>query len=129
MRGTEGAGLVADSLQTFQGEFLLRTGKKEQGRPMLEDAVRKARRRPGPDAWTQTLFTIEAIARAARETGDWDFAAWAARQLFEHDPNYAGTHDALALVAEHRGDAQTARAERALADIYWKNADPGLRRR
>jgi hypothetical protein len=123
MRGAEGAAIVATPLQALQGEFLLRTGKKEQGRPMLEEVVRKARALPGPDAWAQTLFTIEAIARAAREVGDWDFAAWAGRQMFEHDPNYAGTHEALALVAERRGDAQTARGERALAAKYWKNAD------
>ncbi len=123
MRGTDGAGLVADALQAFQGEFLLRTGKPAQGRPMLEDVVRKARGRPGPDAWAQTLFTIEAIARAAREVGEWDLAGWAAGQMLEHDPNYAGSHDALALVAEHRGDAATARAERALVAKYWKNAD------
>jgi tetratricopeptide (TPR) repeat protein len=126
MRGTEGAGIVADSLKAFQGEFLLRTGKKEQGRPMLESVVLNVRAAPGPDAWTQALFTIEAIARAAREVGDWDFAAWAARQMVEHDPNYAGSHYALALVAEHRGDAQTARAERALVEKYWSRADPGL---
>ena len=126
MRGTEGAGLVADALQAFQGEFLLRTGQKDTGRPMLEDVVRKVRAAPGPDAWTQALFTIEAIARAARDVGDWDFAAWAARQMLEHDPNYAGSHYALALVAEQRGDAQTARAERALVEKYWKNADPDL---
>jgi tetratricopeptide (TPR) repeat protein len=128
MRGAEGGGIVADSLQAFQGEFLLRTGKAAQGRPMLEDVVRKIRARPGPDAWAQALFTIEAIARAAREVGDWDFANWAARQMMDHDPNYAGSHEALALVADHRGDAPTARAERALAAKYWKNADPDLKK-
>jgi tetratricopeptide (TPR) repeat protein len=50
MRGTEGAGIVADSLQAFQGEFFLRTGKAPQGRPMLEEVVRKVRARTGPDA-------------------------------------------------------------------------------
>jgi tetratricopeptide (TPR) repeat protein len=128
MRGAEGGGIVADSLQAFQGEFLLRTGKAAQGRPMLEEVVRKTRARPGPDAWAQALFTIEAIARAARDAGDWDFAAWAARQMVEHDPNYAGSHEALALVADHRGDAATARAERALVAKYWKNADPDLKK-
>jgi tetratricopeptide (TPR) repeat protein len=128
MRGTEGAGIVADALQAFQGEFLLRTGKPAQGRPMLEEVVRKTRARPGPDAWAQTLFTIEAIARAARVVGDWELAAWAARQMLEHDPNYGGSHDALALVAEHLGDARTARTERALAAKYWKNADLDLKR-
>ena len=126
MRGTEGAGLVADSLQAFQGEFLLRTGKADTGRPMLEDVVRKVRARPGPDAWAQALFTIEAIARAARDVGNWELAAWAGRQMAEHDPNYAGSHYALALVAEHHGDTLTARAERALVNKYWKNADPDL---
>ena len=128
MRGAEGGGIVADSLQAFQGEFLLRTGKAAQGRPMLEEVVRKIRARPGPDAWAQALFTIEAVARAAREVGDWDFASWAARQMMEHDPNYAGSHEALALVADHRGDAPTARAERAFVAQYWKNADPDLKK-
>ena len=128
MRGAEGGGIVADALQALQGEFLLRTGKAAQARPMLEAVVRNTRARPGPDAWAQTLFTIEAIARAAREVGDWDLAGWAAGQMLEHDPNYAGSHEALALVAEHRGDAPTARAERALAAKYWKNADPGLKK-
>jgi tetratricopeptide (TPR) repeat protein len=128
MRGAEGGGLVADALQAFQGEFLLRTGKPAQGRPMLEEVVRKARARPGPDAWTQALFTIEAIARAAREVGNWELAAWAARQMLEHDPHYAGSHEALALVAEHGGDAKTARTERALVAEYWKNADPDVKR-
>ena len=126
MRGTEGAGLVADSLQAFQGEFLLRTGKADTGRPMLEDVVRKVRARPGPDAWAQALFTIEAIARAARDVGNWELAAWAGHQMAEHDPNYAGSHYALALVAEHKGDAAGARSERALANKYWKHADPDL---
>jgi tetratricopeptide (TPR) repeat protein len=127
MRGAEGGGIVADSLQAFQGEFLLRTGKAAKGRSMLEEVVRRVRARPGPDAWVQALFTIEAIARAAREVGDWDFAGWAARQMIAHDPNYAGSHQALALVADHRGDATTARAERALVAKYWKNADPDLK--
>ena len=53
---------------------------------------------------------------------------WSARQMFEHDPNYAGAHEALALAAQHRGDALTARAERALAAKYWHNADPDLKK-
>jgi hypothetical protein len=81
---------------------------------------------PGPDAWTQALFTLDAIARAAREVGDWDFAGWAARQMLDHDPHYAGTHLALGLVAGHNGDAAAARAEFALAKEYWKHADPDL---
>jgi hypothetical protein len=89
--------------------------------------AREVRAAPGPDAWTQALFTLEAIARAAREAGEWEFAAWAARQMVEHDPHYAGSHYALALVAEHHGDVKTAAAERALVAQYWSQADAGLR--
>jgi tetratricopeptide (TPR) repeat protein len=123
IRGAEGGALVATPLQTLQGEFFLRTGEPGKGRSMLEEVVRKMRAAPGPDAWTQALFTLEAIARAAREVGDWDFAGWAARQMIEHDPHYAGSHYALGLVAQHDGDTTTMRAEFAQAMQYWKNAD------
>jgi tetratricopeptide (TPR) repeat protein len=123
IRGAEGGGLVAVPLQALQGEFFLRTNQRDKGRAMLQDVVKKARALPGPDAWTETLFTIEAVARAAREAGDWELAASAAGQMREHDPSYAGTHLALALVAAHDGDAKTAAAEQALVEKYWKNAD------
>jgi len=126
IRGAEGGGLVATPLQTLQGEFFLRTGDREKGRTMLRDAVRKMRLAPGPDAWTQALFGIEAIARAAREADDWELAAWAARQMVEHDARYAGSHYAAALAARHDGDEKTAHAEFALAAQYWSGADPGL---
>jgi hypothetical protein len=93
---------------------------------MLEEVARKVRAAPGPDAWTQALFTLEAIARAAREVGDWDLAGWAARQMAEHDPNYAGAHYALALVAQHAGDARAARTAAAAAARLWSAADPSL---
>jgi tetratricopeptide (TPR) repeat protein len=126
IRGAEGGGLVATPLQALQGEFFLRTGQKEKGRSMLEEVAKKVRAAAGPDAWTQALFTLEAIARAAREAGDWELARSTARQMIAHDPNYAGSHYALALVAEHDGDAAAARSERALVEKFWKNADRDL---
>ena len=126
MRGTEGAGLVGNALEAFQGEFLLRTGQQGKAHAMLESVARKERAAPGPDVWAQALFTLEAIARAAREVGDWDFAAWAAGQMRDHDPNYAGTHYALALVAQHRGDRSTMEAEFAEAAKRWSEADADL---
>ena len=123
IRGAEGGGLVAVPLQALQGEFFLRTNQRDKGRAMLQEVVKKARALPGPDAWAATLFTIEAVARAAREVADWELAAWAAGQMREHDPYYAGTHRALALVAAHNGDTKTAAAEQALVEKYWKNAD------
>ena len=126
MRGADAGGLVAVPLQALQGAFLLRTGQPEKGRPMLEEVVRKLRAVPGPDAWTQALFTLEALARTARDAGAWELAAWIAQQMFEHDPNYAGTHYALGLVAQHKGDRASSRAEFDLAKRFWKHADPDL---
>jgi tetratricopeptide (TPR) repeat protein len=125
-RATEGQHLVATALKQLQGEFFLRTGQGEKGRTMLDQVAREVRALPGPDNWSEALFTLEAIARAARDVGDWEFARALARQLFEHDPSYAGTHYALALVAQHDGDAVGARAEFALARRYWRTADPDL---
>jgi len=126
IRGAEAGGLVATPLQALQGGFFLRTGQRDKGRSMLREVAKKARATPGPDAWTQTLFTLEAIAKTAREVGDWEFAAWAAGEMLDHDPHYAGTHYALMLVAEHTGDAQTARSERAMFEKHWKDADRDL---
>jgi hypothetical protein len=93
---------------------------------MLEEVARKVRAAPGPDAWAQALFTLEAIGRAARDVGDWDLAGWAAHQMLEHDPNYAGAHYALALAAAHAGDARTAKSEAASAAKLWSSADADL---
>jgi tetratricopeptide (TPR) repeat protein len=123
---SDGAALVAPALETVQGEFFLRTGQKERGRAMLDEVIRRMRETQGPDNWAQTLFTIEAIARAARDAGDWDFAGFAARQMLAQDPAYGGTHYALGLVAEHNGDIRTAQAEFALARKSWAKADADL---
>jgi tetratricopeptide (TPR) repeat protein len=121
-----GAGIVAAALQQLQGELFLRTGQRDKGRATLQDVAKKVRAAPGPDAWTQALFTLESIARVAREVGDWDLAGWSAVQMLEHDPNYAGTHLAIGLVAQHRGDQTAARAAFDRARQYWKDADADL---
>jgi tetratricopeptide (TPR) repeat protein len=123
---TQGAGLVTAPFEELQGEFFLRTGQLEKGRAVLEGVIRKVRALPGPDVWTQALFTLESISRTAREVGDWDFAGSVARQMLEHDPSYAGSHYAAALAARHIGDAVRARNEFALAEKYWNEADRGL---
>jgi tetratricopeptide (TPR) repeat protein len=125
-RAAGGAGLVATAFEGLQGEFFLRTGQREKGRQMLESVARKERSATGPDAWTQALFTLEGIARAAREVGDWDFAGLISQQMIEHDPSYGGSHYALALVAERRGDQLAAQRAWALAEKYWADADPAF---
>ena len=81
---------------------------------------------PGPDAWTDALFRLEAIGRAAHETGDFELLEYTALQMKDHDPAYAGTRYALALVAEHKGDREAARREFGAALGYWQKADPEL---
>jgi tetratricopeptide (TPR) repeat protein len=119
--------LLATALKQLQGEYFLRTGNREKGRTALRQVANDVRAAPGPDGWVQALFTLEVIARTAREVNDWDFAGWAAEQMLEHDPNYAGTHAALAFVADHMGDHATLRAELARARTLWSKADSDMR--
>jgi tetratricopeptide (TPR) repeat protein len=119
----DGQGLAVIALEAMQGEFRLRTADRDRGRQMMESAAKKWRSLPGPDAWTQALFRIEALARAAREVGDWTFAARLTQMMLEHDPNYAGTRYALGLLAQHDGNKETAAREFALAMKGWANAD------
>jgi len=127
MRAAQGAqGLAAVELEALQGEFNLRTAARDKGRAMMESAAKKWRSLPGPDAWSQSTFRLENMARAARSVGDWTFAARMAQLMLEHDPNYAGTHYALALVAQHDGNTETARREFDIAVKAWANADPDL---
>jgi tetratricopeptide (TPR) repeat protein len=127
LRAAPGAqGLAAIELEALQGEFNLRTAQRDKGRAMMESAARKWRSLPGPDAWSQSLFRLEALARAARSVGDWTFAARMAQVMLEHDPNYGGTHYALGLVAQHDGNTQTARREFDAAVKAWATADPDL---
>jgi hypothetical protein len=40
------------------------------------------------------------MARTARDVGDWELAAWMARQMIDHDSNDAGSRRTLELVEE-----------------------------
>ena len=125
-----GAMVTRSSLEPYveglRAEIYLRSGKMKEGREILKEVMRKLRAVPGPDAWSQGLFRLEAIARSAREVGDWELAEYTARQMLDHDPAYAGTHYALALVAEHKRDRAAARKAYAAAEKYWRNADADL---
>ncbi len=125
-----GAMVIRSSLEPYveglRAEIYLRSGKMKEGREILKEVMRKLRAVPGPDAWSQGLFRLEAIARTAREVGDWELAEYAARQMLDHDSAYAGTHYALALVAEHKRDRAAARKAYAAAEKYWRNADADL---
>jgi tetratricopeptide (TPR) repeat protein len=127
LRGAPGGqGLVAPALQELQGQYLLRSGQRDRAHTTLEDLVKKIRALPGPDNWVQALFTMESLARTAREADDWMFAEWIGRQMVDHDQHYAGGHYALGLAAQHRGDVSNARAEFELAARAWSKADTTL---
>jgi tetratricopeptide (TPR) repeat protein len=110
----------------LRGEMQLRQGASAEGRRLLEGVARTLRAAPGPDAWIQALFRLEAIARLARERGEWDLAEAMAQEMLDHDAAYAGSHLALALVAEHRGDAAATARGLAAAERYWAEADGDL---
>ncbi len=120
------ASSIAPYLNGLRGEILLRSGKGAEARPILKEVERSIRAVPGPDAWSQALFRLEAIAKAAREAGDWELAEYTTGQMMEHDAAYAGTHYALALVEEHKGNRAAARQSFAKAEGYWRRADADL---
>jgi tetratricopeptide (TPR) repeat protein len=120
------AEFVRPFIEALQAEFFLRTGQAEKGRAIFKEVIGKIRGELGPDGWTQSLFKLEMISRVAREAGDWELASYAARQMIEHDANYAGSHYAMALVLEQKGDRGAALEKFAAAEKLWRDADPGL---
>jgi tetratricopeptide (TPR) repeat protein len=116
-------GILVPDFELAQGEHLLRSGQTEAARSMLRGAAAKLRGQSGPDAWVQTLFALEAVARAARDSGDWTLAAEMADEMRRHDAEYAGMWYAQALVAEHLGQRDAARNGYRETVRRWPLAD------
>jgi tetratricopeptide (TPR) repeat protein len=110
----------------LRAEIMLREGRMEEGNRLMERIVKDVVAVSGPDAWSEALFQLEYIARVAREASDWKLAESAAREMTGHDPSYAGGYFALGLVAEHEGNAPTAKQEFATAQRLWSKADSSL---
>jgi tetratricopeptide (TPR) repeat protein len=117
---------VQPYVDTLRGEILLRRDRPAEGRALLQQVEQSLRALPGPDAWIQSLFRLEAIGRTAREVGDWELADYTARQMMDHDSAYGGSRLAAALVARQRGDAAAAAREFGAAEGYWRDADADL---
>jgi hypothetical protein len=113
-------------VDALRGELLLRTERGDEGRAVLKEVVVKLRAIPGPDAWTQTLFRLESIARSAREAGDWELAEYTAAQMLDHDAAYGGSHYAMALVLKQKGDTAGAARHFEAARGFWRDADSDL---
>ena len=111
-------------VEALRGEIVLKQGQAAQGTQMLKQLEPAMRLLAGPDEWTETLFWLEDIFKAARASNAWDLAEFTAAQMAEHDPHYGGTHYALGIVAEHKQDAAGARREFAEAERAWAHSDP-----
>lgn len=81
------------------------------------------RRSTSADSWSQGLFRVEVLARLSRETGQWNIAAQLAALLLTVDPYYGGSHYAMALAEQHRGDETAATQQFAAAKMFWNHAD------
>ena len=116
-------------VDALRAELMLWEGNDNgAGAELLMDVQRRLRALPGPDAWTQALFRLEAFARTARAVGNWDLAEFTARQMLEHDAAYAGSHYALALVAQHRGNLPLAqRGNRGRAQVLARRGSRSQR--
>jgi tetratricopeptide (TPR) repeat protein len=119
-------GLVEPWVTSLRGELLFRTTGRKEGQSILMNVQQKLRAIPGPDAWTQTLFRLEAIAKTAREAGDWELAEFTAAQMMEHDPAFGGSRLAMGLVLLHKKDREGAARELKAAKEFWRDADPDL---
>ena len=116
---------------TLRAEFLYREKKTEDAEALLQDIVKMILARPGPDAWSAARFELEALARNARQNGDWGLSEAIARAMIQHDSTYAGGYFALGLAAEHAGRSAQAREQFSAAEKFWSKADkdlPELRR-
>lgn len=104
-------------------EILLKQGQIAQGAQLLEKLEPQMRLLSGPDEWMETLFWLEDIFKVASASNAWDLADFTAAQMAQHDIHYGGTHYALAIVADHKGDTSGARAEFTKAERAWSHAD------
>jgi tetratricopeptide (TPR) repeat protein len=116
---------LSDSV-SLRAEIMLREGRIDEGNRLMEGIEKDIVAMSGPDAWSEALFQLEYIARVAREASDWTLAESAAQEMIAHDPTYAGGYFGLGLVAEHQGNAPSAKEEFATAQKLWSKADPGL---
>lgn len=113
----------------FLGALIQLNDPAQRG-PAL-DSVRTfqktARAQYGPDPWAEALFQLETIASVAQQQGLKEFADESVKLMAQHDPNYPGTHYALAQIATRNGDTTMAKRELALAKQGWQQADAAFR--
>jgi len=110
----------------LRADILLRENQTQEAEALLVEVEKSILAMPGPDAWSSAAFQLETISLRAREAGDWELAGFTARNLMEHNPNYAGGYYAMALVAQHEGNSTRATQLFASAQKLWLKADLDL---
>jgi tetratricopeptide (TPR) repeat protein len=110
----------------LRAEILLRENGAGEAEELLQGVERSILAMPGPDAWSSATFQLESIARGARAAGDWELAAFTARNIIEHNPNYAGGYFAMGLVAQQKKDRATEAKLMNSARQLWAKADAEL---
>ncbi len=113
--------------ESLRATLLLNAGRTAPAEALFDNVTRRIRAANGPDIWTQGLFHLEFLSGVARTAGDWRLASQLASAMYTRAPDYAGSHYALALVAQHNGDSQTAAREFSAAAALWSEADSDLR--
>ncbi len=110
----------------LRADILLQEKNTTEGEPLAMNVTKSIQGLPGPDAWISAQFELEAMARSARNAGDWQLAGFLAQQMILHNVNYAGGHFAYGLAAEHAGNSAEARQALAAAEKLWGKADRDL---
>jgi tetratricopeptide (TPR) repeat protein len=111
---------------SLRAALLLKAGRTAPAEALFSNVARRIRAANGPDSWTQGLFHLEFLSGVARRAGDWRLASQLASAMYARAPDYAGSHYALALVAQHNGDSQAAASEFSAATKLWNEADSDL---
>ena len=104
-------GLVASNMEILRAQVEFLHGERAHASARLHQEAEKVRGLPGSDAWSDALFELRFVAEIAIEAGDWPLAKFAAQQLLDHAPLYAGAHSLLARLAEHDGNTSAALRE------------------
>ena len=113
-------------MELLRGEIALRSGQKVEAESKFKLVQSQMMPRRSTADAISLLFIIQQMAQEARENDDWDLAEHTARQMLAFDPEYAGGHFAMALVAEHNGAADKMRQEFEMAKKLWASADSDL---
>ena len=92
----------------------------------VEHLIRRELANNNPDAWGQADFQLGLVAALAGQSDEWEIAKMVSQAMLAHDPAYAGSHFAVALVAEHDNDNEVADREFAAAAKLWNSSDPGF---